>query len=412
MSVLLSARCAASRVANDFRRRAAVPAGLAGLLSLAACGGGGGGGDVAASAYKPSTLVEVATVVTPAAAPSVSAALVAPTLAAAIVAPALPVATAAPASTTATLAPATAVSEVSFAASSFWYAAIPANAPLHANSSGFVAEFLRQKKAYYGTVNINTSAYASPVYFAAADTPTAKVGFSNCQNKSYPEPALEAQWSAVPIPAFALPADGTDAEMTVYQASTDTMWEFWVTRATAGGWQACWGGKMSNVSHSDGTWPFPYGTTATGLPFVGGQITAEELSRGEIRHAIGISLVDTETASVVSWPARRSDGYNPQGAPNRIPEGLRFRLDPAIDVEALSMSTAGKIIARAAQKYGFVVWDKAGALSIRAQNPKSYTALGKPDPYVALFAGQPAYAVLNGFPWDRLQFLPKDFGKP
>ena len=76
------------------------------------------------------------------------------------------------------------------------------------------------------------------------------------------------------------------------------------------------------------------------------------------------------------------------------------------------MHSVGKIIARAAQTYGFVVWDKAGAISLRAQNPLSYTALGKPDPYVGLFAGTRSYAILNGFPWDRLQFLPMDYGKP
>lgn len=299
-----------------------------------------------------------------------------------------------------------------FAPNSFWYTPIPADAPLHANSAGFQADFLRQKAAYYGTVNINTWSYASPVYIAQPDTPTTRVAYSNCQYKAYGEPALEAQWAAVPIPEFAAPAEGSDAEMTIYQPSTDTLWEFWVTRKTNGQWQACWGGKLSNASASDGTWPLPYGTTATGLPFLGGQITAEELSRGEIRHAIGISLVEAEAAHIVSWPALRSDGKNPLAAPNRIPEGLRFRLDPTINVDALPMSTAGKTIAKAAQKYGFVVWDKAGALSIRAQNPKSYTALGQENPYPALFGGRPSYAVLNGFPWDRLQFLPKDYGKP
>lgn len=383
MAGLFIADGAAARLATAMRRRWAVPTATSVLL-LAACGGGGGG-DAAGQVHNSATLAEVAIVTAPA-----------------------PLLTA-PAAVT---APAPLITDAIFAPGSFWYAPIPADAPLHANSAGFLADFLRQKKAYYGTVNINTSAYASPVYIAASDTATTEVGFSNCQKKSYAEPGLEAQWAAVPIPAYALPADGSDAEMTVYQPSTDTLWEFWVTRAIAGAWQACWGGKMSNVSASDGTWPYPYGTTATGLPFVGGQITAEELSRGEIRHAIGISLVEAEAASIVSWPARRSDGANPQAAPNRIPEGLRLRLDPAIQVDALPMSTAGKIIARAAQKYGFVVWDRAGALSIRAQNPKSYTALGKPDPYVALFAGQPSYAVLNGFPWDRLQFLPKDYGKP
>jgi hypothetical protein len=299
-----------------------------------------------------------------------------------------------------------------FAPASFWYTALPVNAPLHPNSAGFVADFLRQKQAYYGTVNINTWSYASPVYIADANTPTTKVTYSNCQRKYFPETALEAQWAAVPIPAYAMPANGADAEMTIYQPSTNSIWEFWVTHNVAGKWDACWGGKMSNTNTSDGTWPHPYGTTATGLPFLGGQVTAEELTRGEIRHAIGISLVETERAAILSWPAKRSDGINPALAPNRIPEGLRFRLDPAVNVDALPMTYAGKIIAKAAQKYGFVVWDKAGAISIRAQNPRSYTALGQADPYIAIFGGKPSYAILNGMPWERLQFMPMDYGKP
>ena len=168
---------------------------------------------------------------------------------------------------------------------------------------------------------------------------------------------------------------------------------------------------MQNVSKSDGRWHESYGTTAAGLPFLGGQITAEELRRGEIRHALGIVIVDTEAHTVVSWPAKRSDGWNPKKEPNRIPEGLRFRLDPGVNVDALKMKPAGKVIARAAQKYGFVVWDKGGAIVLRAQNPLSYTALGQPNPYPDLFGG-PAWAVLQGFPWDKLQFLPHDYGKP
>ncbi len=299
-----------------------------------------------------------------------------------------------------------------FAPTSFWYSPIPANAPLHANSARFVIEFLRQKQAHFGTVNINTLAHASPVFIAAADAPTTKVSYSNCQNKAFPETALEAQWEQVPLPSYAVHADGVDREMTIYQPSTNTIWEFWMARKVSGQWQACWGGRMQATATNAGTWPHPYGTTATGLPFLGGQITAEELTRGEIRHAIGISLVETEASGVVSWPANRSDGKNPKLAPNRIPQGLRFRLDPGVNVDALGMSDAGKIIARAAQKYGFVVWDRAGAVSIRAQNPRSYTALGKIDPYIALFGGKPSYAILDGFPWERLQFMPMDYGKP
>jgi hypothetical protein len=307
-----------------------------------------------------------------------------------------------------------------FAPNSFWYTPIPTNVPLHPNSANFVADFLRQKTSpsYYTTVGINTTFYTSPVYLADAGTATVPVTEWHCMDNGFPHPQLAQQWSAVPIPSNAEPEDPfdnhgnpTDREMTIYQPSTDTMWEFWNTRKVNGQWQACWGGRMQNVSQNPGIWDNPYGGTATGLPYLGGQITAEELQRGEITHVMGIALVDVESFDIYSWPANRSDGYNPTHEPNRIPEGLRFRLDPSVNVDALQMHPIGKIIAKAAQKYGFVVWDKAGAITLRAQNPKSYTQLGQPDPYVALFNGTPTYAILEGLPWDRLQFMPIDYGR-
>jgi hypothetical protein len=299
-----------------------------------------------------------------------------------------------------------------FAPDSFWYSAIPKKVELHADSDAFVGEFLRQKKAFYGNVNINTKSYASPVFVVDADVPTVPVKEWDCQKKKFKDKDLAQQWAAVPMPEEAEAGSGNDSEMSIYQPSTDTIWEFWQARKVDGQWQACWGGRLAKASKSDGVFSRHYGTTATSLPFIGGQITAEELRRGEIRHVIGISLVDAEHFNVVSWPAHRSDGYNPKKEPNRIPEGLRFRLDPDVNVDKLKLHPIGKIIAKAAQKYGFVIWDKAGAISIRAQNPKSYMARGEPDPYPTLFKGTPSYAILNGIPWDRLQFLPKDYGKP
>ncbi len=298
-----------------------------------------------------------------------------------------------------------------FASTSFWYTPIPTNVTLDPNSANYAAEFQRQVAAYYQDVGINTTSYASPVYTATSSTPTTRVQVWDCQNKGYLDPNLQAQWTAVPIPSYATPSAGTDGEMTVYQPSTDTMWEFWQTRKVNGQWQACWGGQMTHVSQSSGIWQNGYGTTATGLPFMGGQVTAEELKSGVINHAIGIALVDQAAYSVLSWPAQRSDGWNPTSAPNRIPEGTRFRLDPSINVDALNMTPVGKMIAKAAQKYGFVDWDTAGAISIRFENSLSYTQLGQPNPYTALFNGVPNYAVLNGFPWSHLQFLPRNYGK-
>ncbi len=299
-----------------------------------------------------------------------------------------------------------------FAPDSFWYRPIPQFAPLHPNSANFVVEFLRQKQAYYGTVSINTTAYACPIYVVGPDVKPVQVTEWDGQHKGFKDPKLAAQWRAVPIPAYAAQADGTDAEMCIYQPSTDSLWEFWLSRQVNGQWQACWGGGMQKASQNPGVWENYYGTTATSLPFIGGQITPDELRRGAIKHVMGIALVDAEKPSVVSWPATRSDGFNPKDEPNRIPEGLRFRLDPNVNVEALNLSPVGKIIARAAQTYGFVVWDKAGAITLRADNPKSYTQRGEKDPYPELFGGKPAWSILQGLPWEKLQFLPMNYGKP
>ncbi len=296
-----------------------------------------------------------------------------------------------------------------FAPDSFWYRPIPANAPLNPNSAAYVAEFERQYHAYYNNVGVNLGSYSTPVYAVDAGVKAVPVAQWNCQN--YLDPDLPRQWAAVPMPPYARPAYGTDAEMTIYQPASDSMWEFWQARQSDGHWQACWGGKMSGVSKNKGIWPQRYGVAATGLPFAPGQVTVQELKNGAIHHVMGIALVDAEKATIFSWPANRSDGYNPQNAPNRIPEGLRFRLDPAVNVDALNIPPVAKIVAKAAQTYGFVVWDKAGSVSLRFENPLAYTLAGQPDPYPAILKGTPPYALLNGIPWNRLQFLPMDYGK-
>lgn len=296
-----------------------------------------------------------------------------------------------------------------FSSTSFWYKPIPTWAPVHSNSYNYVQEFLRQKRTYYGTVNINTTSYASPLYHSTSYTPKVNVKEWDCQKKGFTDATLRTAFTGVPIPSTAIPSKGTDAEMSVYDPATKTLWEFWRMRKGYNGWEACWGGRIQGTAYNQGTFNGHYGTTATSLPFIGGQITAEELAAGEIKHAIGIALVDAEKRSIYSWPAQRSDGYNPYNAKNRIPEGMRFRLNPSVNVDALPMSRAGKIIAKAAQKYGFIVWDRAGAISIRTQNSLSYTQLGKANPYPALFNYKPSYEVLNGFPWDKLQFMPMNY---
>jgi hypothetical protein len=72
---------------------------------------------------------------------------------------------------------------------------------------------------------------------------------------------------------------------------------------------------------------------------------------------------------------------------------MRLRLPAGTDCSAMAQRV-GRMVCDAAARYGIVLWDRSGALSLRA------------EPAVAgAFGGVPPSQVLDGFPWSRLQVL-------
>jgi hypothetical protein len=71
---------------------------------------------------------------------------------------------------------------------------------------------------------INTTTYSTPIYTVRAGQPTVTV------NMDYFNPSLDAAMAAVPIPRGAKPASGTDSQITIYQPSSDTLWELFYLR--------------------------------------------------------------------------------------------------------------------------------------------------------------------------------------
>jgi len=295
-----------------------------------------------------------------------------------------------------------------FSPTSFWNTPLPADVPLHADSTAYAANITGQIQRYYGTAAINTTTYSAPVYTVPAGQATITVKFSNCQNKTWVDPKFLEQISAVPIPANAVPALGTDAEMVVYQPSSDKLWELWKAEKRVDGWYACWGGRLDSVSTSQGVFPQYYGVAASGLSLLGGMMRIDELQAGAINHAIDFSLPEVRRG-VYSWPANRTDGT--VDSLLAIPMGQRFRLDPLVNVDALPLTPMGKMMAKAMQKHGLVLRDTSGSVSFYAENPLPTINATGINPYTALFAGKPAYAQLNGLPWDKLQALPFDYGR-
>jgi Bacterial Ig-like domain (group 3) len=322
-----------------------------------------------------------------------------------------------------------------FAPTSVWNAAVPANAAIDPGSSAIVAAVTATTSSANGGYP-NSVFYSSPLYVVGPAQPLVPVilnstsclaGSPPCSNNN---PFGQLIAAGVPIPANAKEAVGTDGHMTIYQPSTNSLWEFWQATSPAQNapglpawssygdsqWHASWGGAMNNVSHSPGyyddySWPgkstTSWGSTATSLPVIGGIPLISELESGHIDHALGIalpsSLICAPTRNV--WPAQRDDGSNTTSG--CVPEGTHLRINPSLNLSTLHLSPFALMMATAAQKYGMIVRDQSCSCSPRfyVEDPTQYGT----NPYTGstgLFDGLSASAVMQNFPWAQTQVLP------
>ncbi|WP_369068608.1 NPCBM/NEW2 domain-containing protein [Kineococcus terrestris] len=288
------------------------------------------------------------------------------------------------------------------------------NAPLHPNSAGMVANVAAQTAAQYsGVAAFNAYQYSTSFYTVPADQPKVDVRWTNCQGKSsVPDFLLGpgGHFTQVPIPSRAVPAKGTDSQLTVWSPDTDQLWEFWMAKKVDGVWSACWGGRIDGLSKNNGYFPQHFGASASGLALAGGTVGIKDVQSGVIDHALALHLQAPGTASEWSYPAQRSDGFDTSA--NRVPEGTRLRLDPSVDVDALPMHPIAKMVAKAVQKYGFIVTDRAGCTAVVAESPEASINATGVDPWKALMGSTPSYSIMKGFPWEKLQALPKDWAEP
>jgi len=131
-----------------------------------------------------------------------------------------------------------------FSPQSFWNRPVPASAPLDPSSAALVSALNEEVNTELSAGNgpwINTAKYSIPIYTVPANEPTVSVKLVH----SSAVPVLQSAWRAVPLPANAHPARGTDADLVVWQPSTDRLWEFWRLAHGANGWRASWGGATT-----------------------------------------------------------------------------------------------------------------------------------------------------------------------
>lgn len=295
-----------------------------------------------------------------------------------------------------------------FSPSSFWNTPVAADAAIDPQSPELIGSLNRRVEEEQRAANgpwINTTAYSVPLYTVSAKQPTVTVHLRGHR----PEPSLSAAWRAVPLPANARPATGSDGILAVWQPSSGRLWEFWRLVHGVRGWQASWGGAMRHVARQQGVygpqvWPGAHrwwGVSASSLSLLGGLMTIEQLRSGEIDHALAIALPEIRADAYAS-PAQRNDGESAEGP--AMPEGAHLRLNPALDLTALDLPPLTLSIARAAQRYGIFVTDRAPIAELYAQDP---TPTGQ-NPYLGpggLFGADDPRQVMAAFPWSQLQVL-------
>lgn len=285
-----------------------------------------------------------------------------------------------------------------FASTSYWNAAIPSTAALSADSSSRVAGLVQQVHTYGSW--INSRRWSSPVYSVSGQQHTVSVTV----DASGPDATdLSQQLSAVPIPSGANPSPDSDHHLIIWQPATDTEWELWraykfTTWSGATEWHAGWGARIEQASQSSGTLPYPFGATASGISLLGGELTANEIGTASINHALALAVPDTDGWGQFVWPADRTDGISQ--ASDRVMEGTRFRLDPKLDVYALGLPPIARAMALAAQRYGIVVRDRAGAVTFYAEQPSD---VGLYD--YSWGNGMDPAQLLARFPWSSLQVV-------
>jgi hypothetical protein len=294
-----------------------------------------------------------------------------------------------------------------YSPTSFWNRELSYAAPLDPKSDAIMAAFDALVASEFQTrtgPSINTTEYSVPIFTVPASQPTVRVTLDKPN-----APALQQAWKAVPMPANARPAAGTDGTLVVWQPSTDKLWDFWRAAHEKDGWHAAWGGATQNVSSASSlpdprSWPGAqpwWGTSGCSLGVVGGLITLEDLRQGVINHALQMAIPNVR-AGVYASPALRTDGQTHD--PHALPEGGHLRLDPTLNLAALHLPRLTLMMARAARRYGIFVTNGASDVTFQAQDP---TPTGS-EPYRGpngFFEGSYPRELLSQFPWEHLQLL-------
>lgn len=210
--------------------------------------------------------------------------------------------------------------------------------------------------------SLNTTHFNIPIYLVDSTAPrhdTARVTVSRIPN----DRLRAAVSGTIALPVWAEPAEGGDGSLAVYDLGTGLMREYFgLVRTGDRQWQASWAGYyqaepgLAGLASRNYAMQLQQGSGAVvGMLSPLAQIGIDEVRTGRIEHAVAVTLANASSAGA-SWPARQSDGTDPD--PHAPRQGQWFRLPADLDLAALKLSPLTTMIARAVQTYGGFGSDK------------------------------------------------------
>ena len=298
------------------------------------------------------------------------------------------------------------------------------------NSAKLCADFATactNRRYNYKCVSHNTVSYSFAHFFAQPDTPLStviitdpwydsKMGGRHGYDKL---PDGRRGYANVPMPANAQGAPGSDGALILWDASRNTVYEFFIFgKNAAGEWTARQGGRERSVSTWDGKWTAGLGCAGSSISISQTGLSMDDfdfaVQNGYFPRAIYCAVQLDCVKNTWRWPAQRTDGNNPRYP--LVSEGTRFILPSDFDVSRYpNLTPFAKALCETLRRgHPLIVADRIGAdygcstslecvdTLVKTQPERFPTAAAATAAYARLWGGKDQWHQMDGFPWDKL----------
>lgn len=196
-------------------------------------------------------------------------------------------------------------------------------------------------------------------------------------------------------------ATGGDKHLAIADPIDNRVYSLWIANKSGGTWSCDWGGTAA--LDGDGRESIG-GSTGCGISRYACVIREAELVAGEIPHALFFST-DMAREDTFKYPATKTDGSNDGGQAYTIWEGARVQLNPSLDPDSYSLTTAERAIFVALQVYGAYCGDNGGArMAFLSELSPTRAGADPGDGYESVGIDGDYYD-LSAIPWNQLRVL-------